>query len=77
MGRMEMSIGPIVAKIDSVLGRLDDMKRAKKKKKERMTQIIASINDNSDSKLYLFVHCRFLWRNGLPFKRLWEQQNIY
>jgi len=46
MGRMEATIGPILSKIDSVLDRLDDMKKSKKKKKDTMQRLMETIEDN-------------------------------
>merc|ERR1719402_1729373 len=48
VGRMEMSIGPIVSKIDSVLERLDDMKRAKRKKKDTLNKLVTNIEENNE-----------------------------
>jgi polycystin 2 len=50
MGRMEATLGPIMSKIDSVLERLDDMKKAKKKKRDTIQRLMETIEDNEGCK---------------------------
>ena len=50
MSRMEATIGPILNKVDSVLERIDDMKKAKKKKRETIQRLMETIEDNEGCK---------------------------
>ena len=50
---MEATIGPILSKVDSVLERIDDMKKAKKKKRETIQMLMETIEDNEGCKYYL------------------------
>ena len=50
---MEATIGPILSKVDSVLERIDDMKKAKKKKRETIQRLMETIEDNEGCKCYL------------------------
>ena len=56
MGRMEATIGPILNKLDSVLERIDDMKKAKKKKRETFQRLMETIEDNEGRKFINIVH---------------------
>ena len=47
---MEATVGPILSKIDKVLERIDDMKRAKKKKRETFQRLMETIEANEGSK---------------------------
>ena len=48
MTKMEATIGPIVNKLDSILGRIDDVKRVKKQKKDAMATFINNIEEDAD-----------------------------
>ena len=46
MSKMEASIAPIVTKLDSILGRIEDAKRIKMQKKVAMQSFISNIEDD-------------------------------
>ena len=49
--RMEQSIGSIVAKIDTVLVKLDHMEKNKTKRKAAMSKILGTITEDDGSEL--------------------------
>ena len=46
MSKMEATIAPILGKLDTILGRIDDAKRMKKQKKEAMASLITTIEED-------------------------------
>ena len=47
---MEATIAPILGKLDTILGRIDDAKRMKKQKKEAMQNLITTIEEDDQRK---------------------------
>ena len=60
MSKMEASIAPIVTKLDSILGRIEDAKRIKMQKKVAMQSFITNIEDDDQREIkikqFFFVH---------------------
>ena len=50
MTKMEGTIGPISNKLDSILEKIDDVKRVKKQKKDAMATFITNIEEDNDRK---------------------------
>ena len=50
MTKMEGTIGPISNKLDSILEKIDDVKRVKKQKKDAMATFITNIEEDSNRK---------------------------
>ena len=50
MTKMEGTIGPIANKLDSILEKIDDVKRVKKQKKDAMASFITNIEEDTESK---------------------------
>ena len=46
--RMELSIGSIVSKIDAVLAKLEGMEKGKARRKQRMTNILGAITEDTE-----------------------------
>ena len=45
---MELSIGSIVSKIDAVLAKLEGMEKGKARRKQRMTNILGAITEDTE-----------------------------
>ena len=67
MTKMEGTIGPIANKLDSILEKIDDVKRVKKQKKDAMASFITNIEDDTESKYHFIstVYC------------FWQMINMY
>ena len=52
MTKMEGTIGPISNKLDSILEKIDDVKRVKKQKKDAMATFITNIEEDNDRKYH-------------------------
>ena len=60
---MEATIGPILGKLDTILGRIDDAKRMKIQKKAAMQNLITTIEEDEQRELLwnLVFFAEFLW----------------
>ena len=56
---MELSIGSIVSKIDAVLAKLEGMEKGKARRKQRMTNILGAITEDTEGV------CRSFWKRNL------------
>lgn len=53
MTKMEGTIGPIANKLDSILEKIDDVKRVKKQKKDAMASFISNIEEDNECKYHV------------------------
>ena len=62
MTKMEGTIGPIANKLDSILEKIDDVKRVKKQKKDAMASFITNIEEDTESKYHFITNVSYFWQ---------------
>ena len=67
MTKMEGTIGPIANKLDSILEKIDDVKRVKKQKKDAMASFITNIEEDTESK-YPIISSILFFCKILPYQ---------
>ena len=67
MTKMEGTIGPIASKLDSILEKIDDVKRVKKQKKDAMASFITNIEEDTECMYQIKYHVLYL-SYLLPFQ---------
>ena len=65
MTKMEGTIGPIANKLDSILEKIDDVKRVKKQKKDAMASFISNIEEDNECTYHVSNHVLYFLRRKI------------